>query len=440
MTRNALFPRFGALLVFVTMIATPVRAAIDIQEITTPAGFDLWLVQETSIPFVAIEIAIEGGASLDLPGKRGAANLMTGLLEEGAGELSAQEFQAKREALAASFRFNVYDDSISISARMLSENRTEAAELLHLALTEPRFDEDAIERVRAQILSGLASDAKNPNRIAGNAFYSAAFENHPYGSSLRGTKESVSTLNRDDILAIHKRLLTRDRVFVSAVGDISAAEVSALVDNLLDGLPADGPDRPQQIEFGLEGGTTVIDFPTPQAVALFGHSGIKRDDDDFFVAYVLNTMLGGSGRESILMHELREKRGLTYGVSTYLVSKDFTDLLLGSVASSNETIAEAMELIRIQWQEISQNGVDAIRLEETKTYLTGAYPLRFDGNAQIAEIMLGMQMQGLSPDYVVNRNEYIEAVTLEDISRVAAELLKPDALHFVVVGQPVGLE
>ena len=193
------------------------------------------------------------------------------------------------------------------------------------------------------------------------------------------------------------------------------------------------------MEFGLAGGVTVIDFPTPQSVALFGHTGMERDHPDFFAAYVLNHILGGGSFESRLMNEVREKRGLTYGVSTFLVPRQRAEMVLGQVASSNDRIAEAIEVIRAEWARIASEGVTEEELEAAKTYITGEYPLRFDGNGPIAEIMVGMQQVGLATDYVFNRNSFIEAVTLDDVNRVAAELLDAEALHFVVVGQPEGL-
>jgi len=416
------------------------RAEVDIVEVTSPGGIDAWLVEEHSIPFVALEIRIRGGAALDDPDRRGATNLMVALLEEGAADMDARAFQAAREALAASYSFNVYDDTFSVSALMLSENRDEALALLRAALIEPRFDEDAVERVRAQVLSILASDAKDPNSIASDALNAAAFAGHPYGSSMNGTPESVAALTRDDLLAAHRNVLTRDRLYVSAVGDITAAELGILMDDLLGALPAEGPSLPDRVEFGLTGGTTVIDFETPQSVAIFGHQGIKRDDEDFFAAHILNHVLGGGGFESRLMQEVREARGLTYGIGTYLVPKDYAEMVLGSVASSNETMAEAITVVREIWAQTAAEGMTAEELEAAKTYITGEYPLRFDGNAEIAQIMVGMQMIDLPPDYVINRNDYINAVTLEQINRVASELLQPDALHFVVVGQPVGID
>jgi len=427
------------LTIWVALWAQAAMAAVDIQEVTSEGGIDAWLVEEPSIPFVALEIRIRGGTSLDAPGKRGAVNLMMALIEEGADDMDARAFQAAREQLAASFSFRAYDDTMSISARFLTENKDEALALLRSALVNPRFDQAAIDRVRAQVLSGIASDLKNPNRIAGAALNAAAFGDHPYGTNADGTVESVNALTRDDIVAAHQATFTRDRVSVGAVGDITAAELGPVLDALLSDLPATGPALPDDVAFGLEGGLTVIPYDTPQAVALFGHAGIKRDDDDFFAAYIINEVLGAGGFESRLMEEVREKRGLTYGISTFLIPKFHAEMYLGQVASANATIAEAIEVIRDEWARMATEGMTQEELDTVKTYLTGEYPLRFDGNAEIASILVGMQMIGLPPDYVINRNDFINAVTLEDINRVAAELLRPDDLHFVVVGQPVGL-
>ncbi|MFN2306780.1 MAG: M16 family metallopeptidase [Paracoccaceae bacterium] len=425
---------------WVLLIATPALAAVEIQEVTTEGGIDAWLVEEPAIPIVALDIRIEGGTAIDEPGKRGATNLMMALLEEGAGDMDARAFQAAREDIAASFGFRAYDDTVMITADFLKDNQDEAIALLREALVAPRFDQDAIDRVRAQVLSGIASDAKNPSRIASAAFDGMAFGDHPYGTSPDGTVDSVSALTREDMLTAHRNALVKSRIYVGAVGDITPEELSELLDALLGDLPQDGPDLPADVDVALDGGVTVIDFETPQSVALFGHEGIERDDEDFFAAYMINHRLGGSGFESRLMNEVREKRGLTYGIRSYLVPKFHAELIQGNVASSNATIAEAIEVTRAEWERMATEGMTQDELDQVKTYLTGEYPLRFDGNAEIASILVGMQVIGLPPDYVINRNDYIEDVTVEDINRVASELLRPDDLHFVIVGQPEGLE
>ncbi len=432
--------RLAASLGLLLLVALPARAAVDIQEVTSPGGFTAWLVEEHSIPFVSLEIRFKGGASLDRPGKRGAVNLMTGLIEEGAGDLNAQEFAKAQEELAARYEFDVHDDSLAISARFLTEYRDASVDLLKLALTEPRFDEDAVERVREQVLSIIRSDSTDPDDIASRTFDALAFGDHPYGSSLNGTLDSVAALTRDDIVTAHADVLTRDKVYVGAVGDITTEELVMLLDRLLGDLPETGASMPDEAELSLTGGVTVVPFDTPQSVAVFGHSGIRRDDPDFFAAFVMNQILGGGNFSSRLMQEVREKRGLTYGVYSYLVDKDYAQMVMGRFASANERIADAIAVVRDEWAKIAEEGVTEKELADAKTYLTGAYPLRFDGNAQIAGILVGMQLSDLPIDYIATRNDKVNAVTLEDIKRVAARLVRPDALRFVVVGQPVGLE
>ncbi|NIZ15368.1 pitrilysin family protein [Phaeobacter sp. HF9A] len=422
------------------LAAQMARAEIDIQEVTSPGGINAWLVEDHSIPFTALELRFRGGTSLDAPGKRGGIYLMAGLLEEGSGDMRAQDYARALEALAADFSYDADKDTVSISARFLSENRDEAAELLRQTLLEPRFDQDALDRVRAQVLVGLKSDETDPNAIAGKKFAALAFGDHPYGSSGKGTVASVSALTRQDMFAAHEAVFARDRLYVSAVGDISPEELGTLLDDLLGDLPAEGAPMPGPAEVLLKGGVTVVPFATPQSVALFGQKGIDRHDPDFFAAYVLNQILGGGSFETRLMREVRTKRGLTYGVYSYLVPRDLAATYMGSLASANEKMAEAVGVVRDQWVATATDGVTPEELSDAKTYLTGAYPLRFNGNGQIASILVAMQMDDLPPDYVLTRNAKVEAVTLEDVNRVAGELLDPEGLRFVVVGEPKGLK
>lgn len=424
----------------VVCLALPAHAAVDIKEVKTPGGLTAWLVEDHSIPFAALEIRFRGGASLDAPDKRGAINLMTGLLEEGAADMDARAFARAVEGLAASISFGVDDDALSVSARFLTENREEAVALLRAAIIEPRFDADAIERVREQVISGIRSDAQDPDALASRAMDQVAFGDHPYATSLSGTVDSVTALTRDDLVTAHADVLARDRIYIGAVGDITEEELAALLDNLLGDLPGTGAPMPPVLSVDIPAGVTVVPFDTPQSVARFAQRGIKQDDPDYFTAIVLNHVLGGGSFESRLMDEVRAKRGLTYGVYSYLANKDLADIYIGAVSSANDRIAEAVEVIRAEWAKAAAEGVTAEEVENAKTYLTGAYPLRFDGNGPIANIMVGMQMMGLPIDYIATRNDRVEAVTVEGVKRVAGELLDPEGLHFVIVGQPVGLE
>ena len=429
---RAVFAAFVAL-------SLPAWAEIPIQEVTSPGGIKAWLVEDHNIPFTALEIQFKGGTSLEAPDKRGVINLMTATLEEGAGEMDSKAFAEARDALAADIKFDSGTDSVGVSAKFLTENRDKGVDLLRAALVDPSFDQVAVDRVREQVLSNLRSNAKDPGTIASEKFDALTFGDHPYATNGDGTIETVTKLTRDDVVAAHKAALARDRVFVAAAGDITAEELGKLLDRVLGDLPATGAPQPEVAPWLLTGGTTVVDFPTPQSTVYFGELGIPRDDPDFFPAFVLNEVIGGGRFTARLMTEVREKRGLTYGIGTYLVNMEHSDMLLGQFSASNDKVAEAIKVVKEEWTRMVKDGVTPEELEATKTYLTGSYPLRFDGNGPIASILVGMQMDAMPIDYVTTRNAKIEAVTAEDIKRVAARLFKPDDLHFVVVGQPTGM-
>ncbi|NBZ89615.1 M16 family metallopeptidase [Stagnihabitans tardus] len=421
-------------LVFLALMVSPAWAEVKIQEVTSKGGIKAWLVENHDIAFTALSIRFQGGSSLDAPGKRGAVNLMTALLEEGSGDLDAQGFAAARDALAAEFQFSSDSDGIDVTARFLTENRDQALDLLQGALTAPRFDAPAVERVRGQVLQIIAAEVKDPEAIAADMLNKAAFGDHPYGTNPNGTAESVAGLTRDDLVAAWKGALARDRIYVAAAGDITPEELGVALDKLLGGLPATGAPQPADVALTVPGGVLAQDFPGPQTTILFWQKGLRFDDPDYFAATILNEILGGNGFSSRLMDEVREKRGLTYGIGTGLVINDHSEALQGSVAVANENVAQTVQVIREVWAGLAKDGVTQKELDDTKTYMTGSYPLRFDGNRRIASILVGMQMLGLAPDYPATRNARVEAVTLEDVNRVARELLTPDALSFVVVG------
>jgi zinc protease len=424
---------------FLLAFATSLHAETAIQEVTSPGGIKAWLVEDHGIPFTGLEIRFTGGTSLDAPGKRGATNLMTALIEEGAGDLDSQGFTAARDALAAEFRFTADQDGVSVSSHFLTENRDQAVALLHDALIKPRFDQTAVDRVRQQVLSGLLASEKDPNQIVQNLARARTYGDHPYATAGDGTIDSVTALTRDDIVAAHSGALARDRILVAAAGDISAADLGALLDKLLGDLPATGAAQPGPATLNIKGGITVQEFPSPVTSIMFGQGGLRFDDPDFITASVMNEILGGGRFSSRLMEEVREKRGLTYGIGTNLASYEHAEVLAGQFEASNEKVAEAIAVIKTEWARMAAGDVSEADLSAAKTYMTGAYPLRFDGNDRIASILVGMQSMGLPSDYPKTRNAKVEAVTLADIKRVAARLIKPDDLAFIAVGQPTGV-
>ncbi len=243
----------------------------------------------------------------------------------------------------------------------------------------------------------------------------------------------------DDLRAAQQRLMTRANAHIAIVGDVGPEQAGQIVDRLVAGLPQGEPVPAEAAETVPPPGIHVIEQDVPQSVAVFGQEGIGIKDPDFFPAYVMNYILGGGGFSSRLTEEVREKRGLAYGVYSYLTELNSAKLYMGGVQTANERIAESLEVIQAEWARMAEKGVTAQELDKAKTYLTGSFPLRFDTNAKIANYLVYVMMEDLGADYINRRNDLIEAVTLQDVNRVAKRLLKPDQLSFVVVGKPVGL-
>ncbi len=427
------------LTVLLVIFAAPLAAETDIIEVTSPGGITAWFVEEQSIPIVSISLSFQGGASLDSAEKQGATNLMMGLLEEGAGELDASGFMAATDDLGARFRFRAGRDSVSVSASMLRSDLDASIALLRLALVSPNFDDIALERVREQVNSGIRSDATNPQALAGLAFNDLLYDDHPYGRNIDGTLESVAALSAEDMRVAHLRSITKDRVVIGVVGAITAEELGILLDVLLADIPETSVGEIVDMEVETTAGVTVIDLATPQSVALFGHRGLPREDPDYLTAYVLNHIMGGRVSTARLNQEVREKRGLTYGISSFLLPYNHAASFLGQFSSANESMAEAVSIVQDEWAKMAESGISQDELDVAVRYLTGAYPLRFAGNAEIASIITGLQIADLGIDYAKRRNDLVRAVDLAEINRVAKRLFLPENLHFIIVGQPVGL-
>ena len=433
--------RAVALVLFaVAGLAALPAAALEITPVRSKSGIVAWLVQDRTVPVISVSFAFRAGAAYDPEGKEGRAEMTAGLLDEGAGELDSQAFQRRLEEIAASIRFTASQDYFRGTIRTLSENRDEAFRLLALALNQPRFDAEPVERIRAQIVSILKDDLEEPRTIAARTWFAAMFPDHPYGRPERGTIESVGRIGVDDLRALVNRYLARDTLLIGVVGDIAPEELARRLDDVFGALPAKA-ERPAIPRAAPEaaGRVIVVEKAIPQSVVVFGQTAIARDDPDWYAAYIMNRVLGGGGFFSRLNEEVREKRGLAYSVYSYLNPLEHASLILGGVATANARVADSLRVIRAEWRRMAEQGLRAEELESAKTYINGSFPLQLDSSRRIADILVSIQLDELGIDYIDRRPDLINAVTLEDVKRVARRILDADKLTVVVVGEPVGV-
>lgn len=416
-------------------------SAIDIKEVISPGGIKAWLVESRNIPLIAMNFSFEGGTTSDPVGKEGAVNFITGMMDEGAADMDGSTFQARRDELAVRMGFDAGTDQFEGSLQTLSKNRDAAFDLLRKAITEPHFEKAAMERVRQQFVLGAQSDEQDPDKIAGRAWTEAAFGDQLYARRGAGSPESIVRITPDDLRAMHKLIFNRKGLTISVVGDIDAATLGLALDKIFGGLSNTDPPNPvKEVKVASGPLMKIIDRDIPQSIIVFGHEGILRNDPDFIPAFVMSQILGGGGFASRLTTEVREKRGLTYGVGFGLAPMDHVGLYIGSVNTRNEKAAETLAVVQDVLKKMADEGPTQAELDDIKTYLTGSYPLRFDSNSKIAGQLLGIQQENLGIDYVNTRNARIEVLTLDQVKAQAKRLIHSDRLIITIVGHPEGIK
>ncbi len=428
----------GLVLMLVTLLASAAPArALTVEQIASAKGVKAWLVEEHSVPLIAMKFAFVGGAAQDPRGKEGLAGMVADLLTEGAGDLSAATFKQRLSRLGARLSLSGGRDAIYGGLETLSKRFRPSAELLRLALVAPRFDPDAIEQVRAQSLNNLALAANEATALALNRWYAEAFAGNAYGRPINGTPASVASLTRDDARAQFARLFAKDVLKIVIVGDIDRRAAAEALDDIFGGLPETaqltdvGKVEPRSLAAPV-----VIDKDFPLATAIFGLAALRSAQPDFPALQVLNHIIGSGGFNSRLMEEVRVKRGLAYSIKTSLIHDSMTSLVLGGFSSKNENMGAVLGILRDVLAGMARDGPTPSEFENAKRYLMGSFLLDFDTSAKVASSLLRFWLDGEGPDYLLTRNQKIDRVTLGDVKRVAGEVLKADRLLVTIVGKP----
>jgi len=434
--------RWLAAAVTLALLAAAPARAVEPERVVTEGGIEAWLVQDDANPVISLKLAFRGGAALDPPELPGVAQLTADTLTKGAGELDTRAFQDALAAKAIELSFGAGRDSFRGGMKTLRDHRERAFELLGAALTQPRFDDKPVARAKEQQRAAIATRREEPARLAYETLYRTIFPDHPYGQPVDGTRASVSRIAPEALHAYTERVFTRDRLVVGVAGDITPKELKPLLRKAFGGLPASAADARAvpDTEPANAGETVIVEREARQAWIALAQPGVTRDDPDYFAARAVNQILGGGTFTSRLMREVRRERGLAYSVSSGLRTLRHGPVLLAGLGTGNEQVAEALKVVRQTWRRLAEDGPTEDELADAKKHLTGSFPLNLSSTAGIAGVLRVMQLDELGIGYLDERAAEIEAVTAADATRVARELLQPDALTTVIAGQPQGVE
>lgn len=406
------------------LAATAARAEVKIQEVVSPKGVKAWLVEDYSVPIASLRFAFAGGSTQDPAGKEGLANLMTGLFDEGAGDLDSDAFQTRLDDAGAEMGFSESRDAIYGSMRMLADQQDEAFNLLQLAVNVPRFDQAPIDRIRSQIVAGIIASQRTPEAKAQEVWRKALYGSHPYARDDEGTAESLASVTAADLKAFHKANFARSNLHVGVVGAISADKLKAVLDKVFGDLPekADLTPVPDvELKFGQ---ALRVTYDLPQSTIQMVYPGVARNDPHFFATYLLNHILGGGTFTSRLFDEVREKRGLVYNVDSSLVNNDHSNALAISTATRSDRAQETLKVIDDTVAKLAAEGPTAEELAAAKKYVVGAYAINnLDSSGSIARTLVELQIDDLGSDYIARRADLIDAVTLDQVKAMAKTLL-----------------
>ena len=409
-----------------------------VEEIISPQKqIKAYLFQDRTNPIISLSFIFKNaGLATDDADKVGIANMTAALLTHGAGDLDNVAFSEELENNAVGLSFQADKDDFTGTLVTTKSNRKRAFELLKMALTDPRFDNAEVEQVRAQLLMALKQQQERPERVLELVFAEELYKNHPYARNPIGEKKDIERITRSQLKEFVTRHFSRNNLIVGAAGDIDAEELGSVLDEVFGALPQGGQInfvRPAETDFKAR--DVKVSYVSAQNITRFAAPGAERNHPDFYPLYIANYIFGGAGLNSRLNLAAREKQGLTYGIYTYLSLADKSALISGGFSSTPENFAKVKDILLSEWQRFAEEGVSAKELEEAKSYLISSYNLRFAAIDGIADITAYMQKDNLGIDFLQKRNDYVRAVTLEDINRVIKKYFNKNKLIFVNLGK-----
>ncbi len=409
-----------------------------VQEIVSPRlKIKAYLIEDKTNPIISVSFLFKNaGYATDNEGEQGIANLVASLLTEGAGHLTAQQMKEEMESRAIAISFAADKDDFSGSLLTTRDNMFKAFSLLRDMLGQPRFDPEDIMRAKTVLVEALLRQSEHPQSRLSLKMNEVLFAGHPYGRNPLGKVKDIERISAAQLNQFVTDHLNRQNLIVGIAGDISKNEAERMLDNVFADIGSNGRiNFVRNPEVKFDGRQILMPEQTGQNISLKAVAGVGRNDADFYPLFIANQVLGGSGLTSRLSKEIREKRGLTYGVYSYLDLTDKAPLLMAGYATTAENYEEAEKLFVKEWEAFSKKGISAEELEKAKNYLIASYNLRFSSISGIADILAAMQKYNLGADFLKQRNKYVKEVTLEQVNKAAKKYFDVNRLVSVSIGR-----
>lgn len=412
-------------------------AAVEVETARIGHGVKVWYAENNTVPVVHVTLSFEGAGSVSDPSdKAGRSAIAAAMLTEGAGAYDSVAFQQALEDKAISIDVSSSDDRLTINVHALRDEAVEAGKLLAVALSQPRFDENDLARVKSQTVSLLARLEESPSYQALRKFEETALTGHPYAAPHYGTVQSLAGIGAQDLRNYLATYVARRNVLITAAGDVDAGLLDAMLEPVVEALGTSDAGALPISKVSMNGGGSAVDVPmnVPQSYVLFAAPGLSRNDERFYTYYLLNEILGGNALTSRLGEGVRQKKGLVYSVDTAIDERDGIALLRGSLASRTDRAAEAVEAVKSVMADLRARGATTEECEDARTHVLGSFPLQLDSSTSVAQTLMMMRIYKLGEDYLAERAAKFRAVKCADINTLATELLVPERFLFVTAG------
>lgn len=431
--------RFKNLIIMLSiMICTPLMAKpFTTQQWTTKNGVRVVFYQAMEVPMLDMSIAFAAGSAYDKQ-FYGLSALSAQMLNEGSSGLSATTVAEHLADTGAQFDISNNRDMAVFSLRTLSsiEPFTKATDIFAQIINHPDFPNDALERDKKQMLMAIDQIDESPDEVANLNFFQTLYAHHPYGHPTNGTQSTVTQLTKQQVIDFYKQYYVASNAVLVMVGAISSETAHQLADKITRELPQGVPAAAIPKALPLAHSEQInIPFPSSQTIVRMGQLGIDHHNPNYFPLMVGNYILGGGALVSQLAIEVREKRGLTYGVSSQFGPMSGKGPFIISLSTKSSQTKEALKITDEVLRHFVSEGPTKDELNAAKSYLTGSFPVSLSGNKTIADLLLRIEFYHLPKDYLDTYVDRIKSVTSEEIKRAFQAQVNPDKLLLITVGK-----